>query len=219
MNRLDLDLEAFVVDHALSDATCDTLIQIAETMGFSDLRMNESGEEQKDGGLGTNESTLIHSTDLAAALLTRIKIVLPNVLQCDKLNPLIRFERFTGSQSVQPHVDGFLAVKDDDNGIYVSQYTVMFYLSDTAPFAPTRFINMMDMDYLDVHPKKGRLLLFDQRLCHAAMPLGKQASNIFKYTLRTDALYKVADPIVESHREGLPPLSVILEPVTPRIKR
>jgi hypothetical protein len=124
------------------------------------------------------------SKELASGLLTRLKEILP---ECRKLNPLLRFSRFTGDQYVQPHVDGFIAAEIN----HISRYTLLFYLSDCGSSSgQTRFIDMIPMTHVDVFPKKGRLLVFDQRLCHAALPVGNEHR---KYTMRTDAMYPERD--------------------------
>jgi len=177
-NHLLLKYPAFVVDDFLDDDECNRLVEMSEAIGFRETHTDKHGEEWKDGALRTNCSTAITSKELASELQTRLRDILP---ECRMLNPLFRFSRFTGDQYVQPHVDGFIAAKTN----HVSKYTLLFYLSDSAS-GQTRFIDMITMTHVDVFPKKGRLLVFDQRLCHAALPVGNEQA---KYTLRTDAMY------------------------------
>ena len=177
---LNIPYDAFYVDDILEPELCQAFIDISEAAGYSRIQTSKFNEEWSDEALRTNECAHILDDILASALFQKVAFLLPG---CHSLNPLMRFGKFTRDQMVQPHVDGSLEV----NGL-ASHYTLVFYLSDVPSGGETRFLNVLNMHSLDVKPKRGRLLVFDHSLCHAALPVGTGC----KYTLRTDALFKTS---------------------------
>jgi len=177
---LDVPYEAFIIDNVFDLDECQELIDLSENIGYRSLQTSKHGEEWEDEALRTNDCASVNDTDLASLLYDRIRGRLPG--SC-ALNPLIRFGRFRGDQSVQPHVDGTLK-----QGQLVSKHTVVVYLKDVPQGGETRFLNAFNMKHVDVLPKAGRMLIFDQYLCHAALPV--KGSSV-KYTMRSDVMYPV----------------------------
>jgi hypothetical protein len=179
--HLDVPYKAFTIDDVFDAEECQELINLSENIGYRSLQTSKHGEEWEDEALRTNDCASITDVDLAVLLFNRIRKNLP-ASSCG-LNPLIRFGRFKGNQSVQPHVDGTL-----NEETLVSKQTVVVYLRDVARGGETRFLNAFNMKHVDVVPKAGRVLVFDQYLCHAALPV--QGSAV-KYTMRSDVMYPV----------------------------
>ncbi|KAL8732199.1 MAG: hypothetical protein Q9166_002946 [cf. Caloplaca sp. 2 TL-2023] len=110
-----------------------------------------------------------------------------------RLNERMRFLKYTKGQYFRTHCDGCYTTPD---GSERSHYTLHLYLNEADDISSgerleggaTRF-NSLPWDeskYLDVDPKVGRVLIFQQRgLLHA----GDDLRNGTKYTLRTDLMY------------------------------
>lgn len=174
---LGLDYIAYYVDDVIDEEIALYLIDLAESYNFTPTQTSKYDENWEDSALRTNHCTSTKSDELTLWLQTRIKKHLPE--NNDNLHNLIRFNRFTNGQMVQPHVDGRVWFKDCE-----SNFTIVIYLSNVQSGGETRFLNAFNMTHLDVKPKLGRMLVFDQRLCHAALPV---SGDSIKYTLRTDA--------------------------------
>ncbi|KAL1726936.1 hypothetical protein EV714DRAFT_286894 [Schizophyllum commune] len=117
------------------------------------------------------------------------------------LKSRLSFLRYTPGQYFQPHCDG-LSIVEEDGHSYKSFVTIHLYLSDNAsspvetsegnpPLSggATRFWTPNKKHYLDVEPRVGRVLIFQQRmLVHS----GEKVTGGTKYTMRGDLLYEEA---------------------------
>ncbi len=172
---------AFIIDDAFQIDECQSLLAMAEDRGWTIEQTNKYGEKWRDDALRDNQSAYINSTKLANELYSRIARFLPE--SCG-LNKHLRFNAFRGKQKIAPHVDGEY---ESFRNATMSKMTFILYLNDVKNGGETRFLNAETMKHIDVEPTAGRVLLFDQRLCHAALPV--RGSGV-KFTLRSDVLYK-----------------------------
>ncbi|KAL9000578.1 MAG: hypothetical protein Q9169_000871 [Polycauliona sp. 2 TL-2023] len=119
------------------------------------------------------------------------------ILHMTRLNERMRFLKYTSGQYFRPHGDGVYVTPD---GSERSQYTLHLYLNDSDDATSgvqmeggaTRFHSLSSdaSKYLDVEPRVGRVLIFQQRgLLHS----GDDVRNGTKYTLRTDLMYQKVD--------------------------
>lgn len=110
------------------------------------------------------------------------------------LNQRMRFLRYGSHQFFRPHCDGaFREVRDGKQ--YSTFYTVHLYLNDSVAEVgekadlsggATSFLSRNEKRRLSVHPKAGRVLIFQhERLYHA----GDDVLKGTKYTVRMDVLY------------------------------
>ncbi|KAL1749079.1 hypothetical protein HDZ31DRAFT_28392, partial [Schizophyllum fasciatum] len=116
-----------------------------------------------------------------------------------RLKSRLSFLRYHPGQYFQPHCDG-LSVVEEDGQTYKSFVTIHLYLSVNASSpagvgeggemltgGATRFWTPNKKHYLDVEPRVGRVLIFQQRmLVHSGEPV----SGGIKYTMRGDLLYE-----------------------------
>ncbi|EER23348.1 hypothetical protein D8B26_001449 [Coccidioides posadasii str. Silveira] len=109
--------------------------------------------------------------------------------QVVKLNERMRFLRYTNGQFFKAHCDAPYTT-----GNQCTFYTLQLYLSDGKEDerkrlvgGATTFWSRDERRRLDVHPKPGRVLIFQHRgLYHS----GDQVLQGVKYTMRSDILYK-----------------------------
>ncbi|KAJ4421723.1 hypothetical protein N0V82_003567 [Gnomoniopsis sp. IMI 355080] len=115
------------------------------------------------------------------------------------LNPRMRFLRYGPGQFFRPHCDGNYSEKIDDT-VSKTFFTIHLYLNDSEAVAgqeaqlvggATSFVANDGSDRkVDVDPKAGRILIFQQRgLWHA----GDDVVEGTKYTMRTEVMYKLVE--------------------------
>lgn len=113
------------------------------------------------------------------------------------LNERLRFLRYGPGMYFRPHVDGKFY---DNRGAMkkMSFLTLHLYLNGSDDHGgeeeegpeggATRFWTKDKREYIDVEPKVGRVLLFQQRgMLHS----GEEVTAGLKYTIRTDAMYEL----------------------------
>ncbi|KAE9401967.1 hypothetical protein BT96DRAFT_879973 [Gymnopus androsaceus JB14] len=107
------------------------------------------------------------------------------------LNERLSFLRYGPGHFFKEHMDGQLELPDGRK----SRVTIQIYLngsdSDVIEGGATRFwdpsFSSHDDKFLDVMPKMGRALIFQQRgLCHS----GETVQKGLKYTMRTDFMFE-----------------------------
>ena len=83
------------------------------------------------------------------------------------------------------HCDGQLELPDGRK----ARVTIQIYLGDEGvQGGATRIWGSTDHRYLDIEPKKGRVLIFQQRGIYHS---GEEVTEGIKYTLRTDFMFRV----------------------------
>lgn len=103
-----------------------------------------------------------------------------------RLNPRLRFLRYGEGQFFAPHCDA-LYEEPGPEGLK-SYLTVHVYLNDEGlEGGATRFWTPDRTMFLDVEPRMGQVLVFQQRmLLHS----GEEVRGGLKYTLRADCLFE-----------------------------
>jgi hypothetical protein len=104
------------------------------------------------------------------------------------VNARLSFLRYGPGHYFKPHCDGLVDVMDSQQKSFV---TLHLYLNDGDSLAggATRFWTPNKKEYIDVEPKLGRVLVFQQRkLIHS----GEEVTGGVKYTMRSDFMYEIA---------------------------
>jgi len=106
------------------------------------------------------------------------------------VNPRLSFLRYGPGHYFKPHCDGLCDLSV--NGVQQKSFvTVHLYFNDAGSDAleggATRFWTPDKKHWLDVHPKIGRALVFQQRmLIHS----GEEVTKGVKYTMRSDFMFE-----------------------------
>ncbi|KAK3685893.1 oxidoreductase domain-containing protein [Podospora appendiculata] len=117
-----------------------------------------------------------------------------------RVNQRMRFLRYGKGQYFRPHCDGPYSETDADKTVE-TLFTVHLYLNDSQAEAgheaaaaadlvggATPFLSDDETRKVDVHPKAGRVLIFQhRRLLHS----GADVVQGTKYTMRTDIVYEM----------------------------
>jgi len=100
------------------------------------------------------------------------------------VNPRLSYLRYGPGHYFKPHCDGLVDLND---GTQKSFVTLHLYLNEGAEGGATRFWTQDKKEYLDVNPKVGRVLIFQQRmLVHS----GEEVIQGEKHTMRTDFMFE-----------------------------
>lgn len=118
------------------------------------------------------------------------------------MNERLRFLKYSEGQFFKPHCDACYSTADKSLKSFL---TLHLYLNDSSPSSQneeptdplqelkkggaTRFWNPGKDQYLDIEPKKGRVLVFQQRnLLHS----GEAVEEGVKMTMKSDLMYEWA---------------------------
>ncbi|EAU86321.1 hypothetical protein CC1G_08045 [Coprinopsis cinerea okayama7 len=103
------------------------------------------------------------------------------------VNERLSFLRYGPGHYFKPHCDGLIELEDNEPK-RKSFVTLHLYLNDAGlEGGATRFWTPNKKHFLDVEPKVGRVLVFQQRmLIHS----GEEVSQGEKYTMRSDFLFQ-----------------------------
>jgi len=208
------DMWAVVLDGVLSGEECEELLAIAErTSHWKNALVNIGGGRQAYYSDARNCGRIIvDSRELAAKIWKRVEAAMPDILRLEdwpsvtgfgpqkreevwkvsRLNERMRFLKYVGGEYFRAHCDG---IYETDDRTERSYFTLHLYLNggaageDGEPLegGATRFFGYGMESCLDVEPKPGRVLIFQQR---GLMHSGEDVMKGEKYTLRTDILYK-----------------------------
>ncbi|KIM43976.1 hypothetical protein M413DRAFT_443043 [Hebeloma cylindrosporum] len=100
------------------------------------------------------------------------------------LNERLSFLRYGKGNYFRGHCDGQLELPDGRS----ARVTVQIYLGDEGvQGGATRIWGTAKHRYLDIEPKKGRVLIFQQRGVYHS---GEEVTEGIKYTLRTDFMFR-----------------------------
>ncbi|PPQ90331.1 hypothetical protein CVT25_007733 [Psilocybe cyanescens] len=103
------------------------------------------------------------------------------------VNERLSFLRYENGHYFRPHCDGQLELPDGR----CARATLQIYLGDDGVKGGATRILGPKGRYVDIEPKKGRVLIFQQRgLAHS----GEDVIEGVKYTLRSDFMYRVTYP-------------------------
>jgi len=116
-------------------------------------------------------------------------------VQLSRINERLRYLKYGPGQFFNRHCDGTYFTPDRKE---VSYYTLQLYLNgdaDRLKGGATRFHPSLkkqpgQKDHIDVEPRMGRALIFEQSgLLHS----GEEVESGIKLTIRTEFMYKLAD--------------------------
>jgi prolyl 4-hydroxylase len=196
------------IENFLSDSECDEIISKCEENGFQDISYRSSkrliGFDNNANLMNTIKSRL--DNNLFNDDFRENKWKTPYGFYTDlidwnkniKINPCFRINKYVDS--------GFDLHRDaqfTENYFVRSNYTLIVYLNDDYEHGSTCFVNPktkdnydningktineemqnIDYEYIEIKPKKGTAVIFDQRLIH-----GGSIANGTKYILRTDLI-------------------------------
>ncbi|KAK7048735.1 hypothetical protein R3P38DRAFT_3307532 [Favolaschia claudopus] len=103
-----------------------------------------------------------------------------------RVNPRLSFLRYGPGHYFKQHCDGLNELADGPKS-QKSFVTLHIYLNEGMSGGATRFWTPDKKHFLDVEPKIGRVLVFQQRmLVHS----GEEVSDGIKYTMRTDFMFE-----------------------------
>lgn len=179
----------------LSKNKCSELISLAENLGFEAANVRFYKGTKKMENVRNNSriefSDPILSSYLESSLLNNLSNNFPFTFHHPKLmkdvnyvklNPSLRFYKYTPGEYFKPHKDG--GYKQGENESLV---TVLFYLNDTQG---GETVLMPDgagkpENFIHIKPKAGDILLFNHNAWHEGRPV----QDGVKYVLRTDLFY------------------------------
>lgn len=154
---------------------CETFIKLAEKKGFSDIQKNKFGEEFIDQDFRTDQGLTMVNKKITDSIFEKVKEIVPTSTSVFKR---IRFNKVSPGKMCSGHVDTVIEVGDE-----MSKWTIILYLNDSTGI--TRLYNPSIMKKIDVTPKCGTVLIFDQRINHMGLsPIDT------KYIMRVDLMTK-----------------------------
>ena len=189
---------ARVVHNVFTQEECASLIAAVNVKGFTPVLLNQGGgSQQLVRSIRDGHRVIVDNAELTGWLFKVLAPHLPETLaggtqKLVDLNERCRFLCYTPGQYFAPHMDGSYArPKGHAEHGAVSKVTMQIYLHD-VPLehgGSTTFIRggTGSGDDIVCQPKAGSVLLFTQNLLHE----GAQLHAGLKYTMRTEAMYKV----------------------------
>jgi len=131
-----------------------------------------------------NTRVMWDDAEEANRLVERVASAVPHSYQDEALvggNPRLRLYRYAPGEHHGFHFD---TVVELDHSVR-SRVTLVFYLNDEFEGGATDFPELSQR----IQPRRGRALLFQHRVLHAALPVVSGE----KFVLRTDILYAPAE--------------------------
>ncbi|KAJ7643733.1 hypothetical protein FB45DRAFT_895924 [Roridomyces roridus] len=202
---------ATVIDDLLTPAECDALLEIAvKDTGDEAWRpaglMAHADKETVHADFRNSDRILLMDHSASEMLYNRLRPLVPEIHEIKpdgpwalvtgkagrgrqnptwrlaRVNPRLSFLRYGPGQYFKPHCDGLNTLEEQKSFV-----TLHIYLNGSATGGATRFWTPDKKHYLDVEPKVGRCLVFQQRmLVHS----GEEVTGGFKYTLRSDFMFE-----------------------------
>ncbi|KAJ3540150.1 hypothetical protein NMY22_g4426 [Coprinellus aureogranulatus] len=202
---------AKIIDDVFTPDECDALIALAQSDGkeFTQAYLNFGlGPNDKFMDLDFRNSDRILRFDKPAAdqIYQRLLPYIPEITVLKPLdeyweraarinkhqrptwkligvNERLSYLRYGEGQYFREHVDTFVELPDGRKSLF----TIQIYLGESqVEGGATRLQDQRGERYIDVEPKKGRVLLFQQAgIWHS----GEDVTKGNKYTLRSDLMY------------------------------
>ncbi|RXW17167.1 hypothetical protein EST38_g8684 [Candolleomyces aberdarensis] len=204
---------AKVIDDLFSSEECDALIALAESDAkWAQAAVHyglEADQQYVDTEYRNSERILRFDHDAAAAIFQRILPHVQELIEIEAgsswativsapgrikgtwklvgLNERLSYLRYGPGHYFREHCDGQLELPDGRK----SRVTIQIYLgNDGVEGGATRFHDLRSKRAFDVLPKKGRVLIFQQRgLWHS----GEDVVKGLKYTLRSDLMFRQSE--------------------------
>ncbi|KAJ7740250.1 hypothetical protein DFH07DRAFT_892073 [Mycena maculata] len=199
---------ATVIDDFLTPAECESLEELASSSGdWQPAGLSARGETHSN--FRNSDRILVVDADTANMIYDRLRPLVPelHVLSPDgewgsitgrpgkgrrptwrmvRVNPRLSFLRYGPGHYFKPHCDGLNELLDGPTP-QKSFVTLHIYLNADSTGGATRFWTSDKKHFLDVEPKIGRVLVFQQRmLVHS----GEEVTDGTKYTLRSDFMFE-----------------------------
>lgn len=180
MELLKLEDEIFLIKPFLPVEECKKLIELSESIGFSeaDVQMLHN-KRQLFTNIRNNERVNYESGKMAQHWWNKlVALPLPEFegKKAVGLSPFFRFYKYAPGQKFNMHKDGRQKVGDN-----TTFFTLLVYLNDECEGGSTKF----RQGNIEVVPQIGCGVLFQHHLWHQGV---KVVSGV-KYVLRTDVLY------------------------------
>jgi hypothetical protein len=178
---------AFTLENVLTAEECEQLIDGSERIGYASALTNIGlNQEILDTDYRKSSRFMIDDKEFVLKLWSRICDQIPDTFKSYKvcgLNERLRFLRYDSGDYFKPHCDGCYSRPD---GSELSLITIQIYLNEGFSGGETTFLSESTDDRLEVVPKTGMILAFDQSLYHS----GSELIDGRKYTIRTDVMFK-----------------------------
>ncbi|KAJ7143616.1 hypothetical protein C8R43DRAFT_891497 [Mycena crocata] len=205
---------ATVIDDLLTPAECDTLRELASSTGdWQPAGMSAGADTQTvHSNFRNSDRVLRIDVETADMIYERLRPLVPelHVLSPDgewggitgkpgkpgksqrptwkmvRVNPRLSFLRYGPGHYFKQHCDGLNELLDGPKP-QKSFVTLHLYLNGGVSGGATRFWTADKKHFLDVDPKVGRVLVFQQRmLIHS----GEEVTEGIKYTMRSDFMFE-----------------------------
>jgi prolyl 4-hydroxylase len=184
------DKDVQLIDNLLTPEESEAIIAAAEIYGF--------GRTDYPKHYRGNLRLLAADKHLAEHLYERIRRCLPQCVSEDNmewelvgLNELFRLSKYVPGDRFGAHVDTCFYRDRTEK----SMYTLNIYLNDAFEGGSTRFLDRGNNVEATVIPYPGTCLLFRQPPFAAYRHDGEEVTAGFKYLLRSDAMYRVKEPV------------------------
>ncbi|PFH51238.1 hypothetical protein AMATHDRAFT_59535 [Amanita thiersii Skay4041] len=205
------DFYALIIDNVFSPQDCTSFIDLANTSGIWSPAGLSAGEQTQTvhTEFRNSERIIVINEDKASMIYDRLRPLVDDIhiitptgpwssitgkrgrkqgptWKLVNVNPRLSFLRYGPGHYFKPHCDGLTEL---NNGQQQSFVTLFVYLNDDAVLngGATRFWTPDKKEYLDVEPKLGRVLVFQQRmLVHS----GEEVKGGMKYTMRSDFMFE-----------------------------
>ena len=210
-NKYFNDNDGYVLYNFFSPEECDSIIEKTEKIGYRDLYGYSKNYRN-------NKRIIVNSSCIIGEMQSRISNFIDNQLLIDDncetlikipinngtwkfsyLNPYLRLCKYNKCNKFEKHIDSGY-----NPNIYNERTfkTCMVYLNDKFLGGSTRFYDYNNNIILELKPKKGMCLVFNQNILHDGQIIleGK------KYIMRTDMIYKPISlnrNITEDEEKGL----------------
>lgn len=160
------------IDNVLTHKECSSIISHINRSNPELATVGNSGEIT---AIRNNLRVIDNDPYTSTLIFNRIKNLFPPGII--KLNPILRYYKYTKDMYFKPHYDS--AVKENN---LASEYTVLIYLNENSSGGETIFITEPE---ISISPKTGKCLMFKHDIMHEGAKIKKGV----KYVLRTDAIY------------------------------
>lgn len=170
-----------IIENFFSKQECEEFIKTSEAAGYEESLIRTRDGEVMNKDVRDNDRVIFDDTALSMILWERVKEHVPAEIgewSASGLNERFRFYRYKDGQQFKPHMDG--AFKRNENE--VSMITMLIYLNEDFTGGATTMV----IEYEDIVPKTGMVLLFSHKMLHAGRPVLEGT----KYVLRTDVMYR-----------------------------
>jgi predicted 2-oxoglutarate/Fe(II)-dependent dioxygenase YbiX len=175
------------IEDFLPAQRCESLIALAEGIGFDEATINTSAGHVLDKQVRNNDRVISDDPMLAHELWNLARPHIPLTFKGREvvgLNERLRFYRYGPGQKFDWHQDGYFERANGER----SQFTFMVYLNDGFEGGGTSFddpYGRLGFCRFAVKPRKGSALLFYHHLDHR----GDEVTWGRKYVLRTDVMF------------------------------